>query len=178
MFLNNRKKLFFYIAVVLVAGVAISGYMNTAPSASQKILNAKTLRDLKPYPELNVFPELLRAIRCNPEISDNFEALFHYDAILDGGVAAYMYRDSFIFFFCENPNVLYDRYNRTGDERIIQFCNNVLSGYDPSAFSDGKYSRKKKQKIIKILIQKLQNDRNTDREKLFIQNLKRNVSWN
>ncbi len=173
MYLNKRKRLSFYIAAVLVTGVTVVCCMNTASPAAVKILNAKTLSDLKPYPELKVFPELLRAIRCNPENDNNFEALFHYNALRDGGVAAYMYRDSFVFFFCKHPNILYDRYNRTGDMRILRFCDDVLSGYDPSAFSEEEYSFEEKQKAIKTLIKKLHNSQNTDREKQFIQSLKK-----
>ena len=170
---NKEKGLVFCIAAALFLGIITSWFMGITPSVAEKILAAKTLSDLKPYPELKVFPKLLQAIRSKPENADNFEALFHYNAIRDGGHALYMYRDSFMFFFCEHPSILYVRFNQTGDERILQFCNDVLYGYDPLAFSESGYSLEEKQKAIKTLIQRLQSSKNTNREKQYLQILKK-----
>ena len=141
-------------------------------SVSAKILRAKSLNDLKPDPELNIFPKLLQAIGSDPENDENFEALFHYCAMLDGGAAMYQARDSFIFFFRENPLLLQERYIRTGDKRILRFCRDVLRCYDPFSFSSKGDSFEAKQKTIETLLRKLQNGENSERGREFLQNIK------
>ena len=131
----NRKRILLCIAVFLAVTVPVFLCVKNAFSVSARILRAKNLNDLKPYPELNVFPKLLQAIGSDPENDENFEALFHYCAMLDGGASMYQDRDSFIFFFRENPLLLQKRYIQTGDRRILRFCRDVLRCYDPFSFS-------------------------------------------
>lgn len=169
----SRKRFFvlFLYAFIAFAVLGFILYKKVSTPVSEKILNAKYLSDLGSYPEVNVFPELLNEIRKKPENAENFEALFHYHSIKDGGAASYMQRESFHFFFSEKPLILYNRYIQTGDERILHFCKDILEVYDPAAFSEEGDSLIKKQKIIADLILKLRKDEGSVRGKIFLQNM-------
>lgn len=168
----GRKRILLCIAVFLAVSVQVFCCVQNNFSVSAKILRAKSLNDLRPDPELNVFPKLLQAIGSDPENDENFEALLHYSTLIDGGAGTYMDRDSFLFFIRENPFLLQQRYIQTGDKRILRFCREIVRGYDPIAFSKDGVSLEGKKRMIETLLQKLQNGGNSERGREFLQNIK------
>ena len=169
----SETKLVICTSVFLAVFITVFYCMNNVFTISARILRAEDLNDLKPYPELNVFPKLLQAIKSDPENDENFEALFHYSTLIDGGAGTYMDRDSFLFFIRENPFLLQKRYIQTGDKRILRFCREIVRCYDPTAFSKDGVSLEGKKRMIETLLQKLQNGGNSERGKEFVQNLEK-----
>ena len=63
----SETKLVICTSVFLAVFITVFYCMNNVFTISARILRAEDLNDLKPYPELNVFPKLLQAIKSDPE---------------------------------------------------------------------------------------------------------------
>ncbi len=115
-------------------------------SATREILEAKDSSDLGWYPEVKVFPRLLKEISDAPT-RQKMDALFHYSSLIDAGASLCFYRDCFDLFCRENPFILCDAYMRDGDMRYLDLLKRVAVWYDPIAFGEDRSEKE----IVRIL---------------------------
>lgn len=145
--------------------------------ASNKILRSTSFCDLRkidPYPEEKLFPDLLEELASSPQDPSKWEALHRYEFFTDGGITLYCYRDCFFLFFDDEALLLYNRYDRTGDERVLSLLKKTIDYYDPIAFGD---NPKYKIEQVHSTIEDIKNNNPTsERQLLFLKTIEK--TWN
>jgi len=112
------------------------------------------------------------ALESNPDDQIEWETLYRYGSLTEGGLALYYYCNCFDLFFIKEPLLLYHQYAKTGDKRILDLVKNTIKRFDPLSFRYEGYSTKyKKEKIISTLQAIKKAKPSSDRELLFFQTM-------